>query len=150
MASLEEATTSLDVEAQPANGAFVARHLLQFTTSVAVAAWGLKYRSLQAIAASVAARRARLRMPEAESVQAMRSGVAAYEALRPFVFTAREKCLLDSVTLVTFLAREGLAPRWVIGVKTAPFGAHSWVQSGMTVLNDQHEYVCQFRPILVV
>ncbi len=148
--SLEEATASLDAEATPGCGAFGVRHLLRFTTSFAAAAWGLRYRSLQAIACSVATRRARLPMPEAESVQAMRSDVAAYEALRPFVFTAREKCLLDSLTLVSFLAKEGLAARWVIGVKTNPFGAHSWVQSGTTVLNDQHEYVCQFRPILVV
>ena len=150
MISLQEATASIDVDAPLASRAFGSRRLLQFTTSVAVAAWGLRYRSLQAVARSIATRRALLLMPEAESLQAMRSGVAAYEALRPFVFTAREKCLLDSLTLVTFLAKEGLAPRWVIGVKAGPFGAHSWVQSGKTVLNDQHEYVCQFRPILVV
>jgi hypothetical protein len=150
MVGLEEATASIDIDASSAYRAFGARRFLQFTTSFAVAAWGLRCRSLQAIAGSIAARRACLLVPEAESLQAMRSGLAAYEALRPFVFTAREKCLLDSLTLVTFLAKEGLAPRWVIGVKVGPFGAHSWVQSGNTVLNDQHEYVCQFRPILVV
>ena len=80
----------------------------------------------------------------------MRPALLAYETLRPFVFTAREKCLLDSLALVMFLAKDGLLPRWVIGVRTGPFGAHSWVQCGTTVLNDQHEYVRQFRPILVV
>lgn len=150
MLNLDQATASIDVDASPACRTLGTRRFLQFTTSVAVAAWGLRYRSLQAVARSIAARRALLSMPEAESLQAMGSGVAAYEALRPFAFTAREKCLLDSLALVTFLAKDGLAPRWVIGVKAGPFGAHSWVQSGKTVLNDQHEYVCQFRPILVV
>jgi len=150
MLNLEQATASIDVDASPACRTLGTRRFLQFATSVAVAAFGLRYRSLQAVARSMAARRALLPMPEAESLEAMGSGVAAYEALRPFFFTAREKCLLDSLALVTFLAKEGLAPRWVIGVKAGPFGAHSWVQSGKTVLNDQHEYVCQFRPILVV
>ncbi len=150
MVSLEAASASIDVDAPSAHLAFAPRRLLQFTTSVAAAAWGLRCRSLQAIARSIAARRALFPVPDAEPLRAMQSGVAAYEALRPFVFTAREKCLLDSLTLVTFLAKEGLAPHWVIGVKAAPFAAHSWVQSGRTVLNDQHEYVCQFRPILVV
>lgn len=150
MINLEDATASMDVEVSPAFRSFGTRRLLQFTTSVAIAAWGLRYRSLQTVAHLIAARRAQLLMPEAESLQGMRSSVAAYEALRPFVFTAREKCLLDSLTLVTFLAKEGFAPRWVIGVKVGPFGAHSWVQCGKTVLNDQHAYVRQFRPILVV
>jgi hypothetical protein len=35
-------------------------------------------------------------------------------------------------------------------VTTRPFGAHSWVQDGTMVLNDQHEHVRGFRPILVV
>lgn len=150
MIILEQATASIDLDASPACRTLGTRRFLQFATSVAVAAWGLRYRSLQAVARSMAARRALFRMPEAESLQAMGSGVAAFEKFRPFVFTARERCLLGSLALVTFLAKDGLAPRWVIGVKAGTFGAHSWVQSGKTVLNDQHEYVCQFRPILVV
>jgi len=80
----------------------------------------------------------------------MRDGTAAYERLRPFVFTARDRCLYDSLALLGFLAKERHFPRWVVGVKTSPFGAHSWLQSGGTVVNDHHEYVRRFRPILVV
>ena len=86
----------------------------------------------------------------ANTCAAMHAGVAAYEAMRPLLFTARKECLLDSLALMAFLATEDVFPRWVLGVKTGPFGAHSWVQSGSTVLNDQHEHVRQFVPILVV
>lgn len=148
--TLQAATASIDIDAPLASRFLGARRLLQFTGSVAVAAWWLRCRSLEAAANSITARRSQLPSTQAESLALMRPGMLAYEALRPFAFTAREKCLLDSLALVTFLARDGLLPRWVIGVKTSPFGAHSWVQSGTTVLNDQHEYVRQFSPILVV
>lgn len=150
MITLEEASASVDVEASPTSRALGARRLLQFTGSVAVAAWWLRCRSLLAIANSLTARREQFLGPKTMALDAMGASVAAYEALRPFVFTAREKCLLDSIALTIFLARDGLFPHWVIGIKTRPFGAHSWVQSGGTVLNDQHGYVRQFRPILVV
>jgi Transglutaminase-like superfamily len=147
---LEEASLSIDASTPPTSRLPSAGSSLQFATSVAVAAWWLRCRSLQAVTSSITARRDHLLTPEAESLEAMRPRVAAYEALRPFFFTAREKCLLDSLALIMFLAKDGLLPRWVIGIKTNPFGAHAWVQCGSTVLNDQHEYVRQFRPILVV
>lgn len=150
MNALVTAATSID-ESPPAASRFPGvRRSLQFTTSVAQAAWCLRFRSLQTIASSITVHRERLVTPGSDSIEAMRPAVLAYETLRPFVFTAREKCLLDSLALITFLAKDGLLPCWVIGVRTRPFGAHSWVQCGSTVLNDQHEYVRQFRPILVV
>jgi hypothetical protein len=82
--------------------------------------------------------------------ESIRLAALTFERLRPLAFSARDRCLHDSLALVLFLFAEGLSARWVIGVKTNPFGAHSWVQSGRTVLNDQHEYVRAFRPILVV
>jgi len=100
----------------------------------------------------LAARRAEHAAPpdSSESLDAMKACASAFERLRPLVFTAQEKCLYDSLALMAFLASEGLFPRWIIGVKTGPFGAHAWVQSGHTVLSDQHEYVRRFQPILVV
>jgi hypothetical protein len=70
--------------------------------------------------------------------------------MRPLVITSHDKCLHDSLTLLRFLAAEKLYPSWVVGVRTRPFAAHSWVQSGDLVLNDTHEYVRGFTPILVV
>ena len=148
--TVEEATASLDLEDASTDRTIGARQLAHFLKSAAVAAWWMRCRSLHSITIAVATRRERLKGRSSDSLEAMRRGTAAYEKLRPFVFTAQERCLHDSLALVGFLATEGALPRWVIGVKTGPFGAHSWVQSGETVLNDQHEYVRRFRPILVV
>ncbi|MCX2864902.1 lasso peptide biosynthesis B2 protein [Paucibacter sp. PLA-PC-4] len=148
--ALEMAGASIHEGPPAASGFPSMRRSLQFASSVALAGWCLRFCSLQTIARSITAHRERLCTPGSESLEAMRPALLAYETLRPFVFTAREKCLLDSLALVMFLAKDGLLPRWVIGVRTGPFGAHSWVQCGTTVLNDQHEYVRQFRPILVV
>lgn len=45
-------------------------------------------------------------------------------------------CLLDSISLVKFLARRHLSANIVFGVTNDPFTAHCWVQSGDVVLND--------------
>ena len=151
--SIQEATSTIVLDTDPACAPTAARRFmdaLQFTHSVASASCGLRCRSLLAISRTLAVRRARVLGPRAESLEAMTPAVAAYERLRPFLFTARAQCLLDSLALLGFLARSGFAARWVVGVRTGPFAAHSWVQHGSTVLNDQHEYVRQFRPIHVV
>ncbi|BAL94043.1 lasso peptide biosynthesis B2 protein [Rubrivivax gelatinosus] len=82
--------------------------------------------------------------------EALRHAVARYDKLRPLAFAAQDRCLYDSLALLLFLASEGHCPRWVVGVRTRPFAAHSWVQSGSLVLNDQAEHVRAFSPILVV
>lgn len=150
--TIEEATSSLDFENAVTDSGISAQRLGRFLQSAAAAALWMRFRSLHSVATAVSSRRKRLQNPasDAGALDAMWSSTAAYEKLRPFVYTSQDKCLHDSLALVGFLASEGAFPRWVIGVKTRPFGAHSWVQSGGTVLNDQHENVRRFRPILVV
>ena len=80
----------------------------------------------------------------------MHAEAARYTRLRPFALTTYDRCLNDSLALIHFLATQGHFPRWVIGVRVQPFGAHSWVQSGDVVLNDLPENVRHYRPILVV
>jgi hypothetical protein len=75
--------------------------------------------------------------------------VARFERLRPLFFSARDACLLDSLALLEFLASHGMHADWVFGVRTRPFAAHCWVQSGDAVCNDEPERVCRFTPILV-
>lgn len=150
--SLPEATSSLNFEAPVTDADIGALRLARFVRSAAVASLWIRCRSLDAIATAVARRRDRARKATGKraALDRMRDSAAAYQRLRPFVFTAHERCLHDSLALMDFMAGEGVFPHWVIGVKTRPFGAHSWVQSGGTVLNDLHENVRQFRPILVV
>lgn len=148
--AIAEATASLGDEDPLTDIKLGARRVANFLRSAAIASWCLRRRSLDSIAKMVATRRDRLSCPGADSLEPLRAGTAAYERLRPFAFTARDQCLYDSLALLGFLATERLFPRWVVGVKTSPFGAHSWVQSGGIVVNDHHEYVRRFRPILVV
>jgi hypothetical protein len=124
--------------------------LARFLSSAVTASAWLRWRSLAEIVQLVAARRARQSTPHGTtSLEVVREAVAAYLRLRPFAFTAQDRCLHDSLTLVHFLGSERMAVNWVIGVRTQPFGAHAWVQHGDTVLNDQHEHVRRYQPILV-
>lgn len=64
--------------------------------------------------------------------------------------SAADRCLPRSIALALRLARDGLAAQLVIGVRTNPFGAHSWTQHDDEVLNDTVEEVLRFTPILVI
>jgi hypothetical protein len=76
--------------------------------------------------------------------------LSVYTYIRMFVFARRERCLLDSMVLVEFMASFGVFPKWVIGVQVRPFGAHSWAQHEHQVLNGTTGFVRAYRPILVV
>lgn len=78
------------------------------------------------------------------------AAAASYLRLRPFALTTHDRCLHDSLALIHFLTTRGLIAQWVIGVRLRPFGAHSWVQRGSVVLNDQPDHVRAYEPILVV
>ena len=123
---------------------------VRFAKAASSAYLSLRLRSLQSIASNVLRRRLRSRSGSASDDRSLREGVAAYTQLRPLVFTVRDKCLFDSLAMLDFLAAEGLHVNWLIGVKTHPFTAHSWLQSGSFVLNDHHEHVRSYRPILGV
>ena len=147
--TVDEATGSLDFEDLVTSVRISAGRLSRFLRCSATASLRLRLQTLQLIAASLADRKARLDRPSC-TWETLKESAIAFEKLRPFVFSARSKCLYDSLAMIEFLAAEGKAANWVIGVTTAPFGAHAWVQSGSIVLNDQHENVRRFRPILVV
>jgi hypothetical protein len=145
--ALKEATRSLNAEdsvPRPRTGWLRLARVLHASTATAIQ---LRTRSLAAIARATSDRRGARLHP---SLEALQEAVAAYLKLRLFVFTAHDRCLHDSLTLHRFLASEGMSAQWVIGVRTHPFGAHSWLQAGETVVNDLHENVRGYRPILVV
>lgn len=151
------ASTVLPVPARSINGddeapeaAIGWRRFSQFWRCACLAALRLRVLPLGSVADGVSRRRRSAhhlshRAPDA----AVRAAVAAYQRLRLFAFTAHDRCLHDALTLVGFLATQGIAAHWVIGVRTRPFGAHAWAQIGDAVLNDQHEQVRRYTPILV-
>jgi len=79
-----------------------------------------------------------------------RRATEAFIRMRPLLFGAQDACLYDSLALTRFLSYYRQYPACVIGVRTAPFGAHCWVQEGGFVFNDAPEYVRRFTPILAV
>jgi hypothetical protein len=86
------------------------------------------------------------REPDAKEIQAL---VAAFEAWRPYYPRARI-CLFDCIAMRSWLAQYGIASRIVFGVKTRPFEAHCWLQSGVCVINERLERARSFQPILAV
>jgi hypothetical protein len=76
--------------------------------------------------------------------------VDVFRRMRTYVFAAEGRCLLHALTLTKFLSRYGLHTHWVIGVRTQPWGAHSWVQWQRFLVDTTPEKVGQFLPILVV
>lgn len=72
-----------------------------------------------------------------------------FDAVRRFTPFARN-CLLDSLALDTWLARDRVDARLVFGVAAQPFAAHCWLQSGSALLNDHYDRVSRFTPILAL
>ena len=116
----------------------------------AAAKWALRHRPIKAVVEKAQQRKRRAETGVAVDLNAMRPLVTAFLYLRPWFYTARNACLLDSLTLINFLAGYGFFPQWIFGVKTDPFYAHCWVQEGDCVFNDTPDYVRGFSPILVV
>lgn len=59
-------------------------------------------------------------------------------------------CLMRSLQMLLYLRALGHAPAWVFGVRTWPFQAHCWLQSGDVVLDDHLEHVRAFVPIMAI
>lgn len=128
-----------------------AARVARFLLAVTGAAVRLRWRGLDHIVNAVRARKAKGTAAGAQfQLRAAQEAVMAFDHLRPLAFSSRGACLLDSLAVIDYLAGEHLYPTWVIGVKTKPFGAHSWVQQDQDVLNDLPEHVRAFTPILTV
>lgn len=78
---------------------------------------------------------------------ALTEAVAQFENLRPWL-PLQGECLLRSYHLRTFLRARGLDALWVFGVRTWPFDAHCWLQSGETVLDEDLERLSAYHPIM--
>jgi hypothetical protein len=127
------------------------RQFAQLLLAYARARALLRWWSLEVIVSRVSRKTSRYRrLSVAHDAPKIRSLVRAYRRLSPLVFTARNACLLDSLVLIDFLFQSALPATWVVGVRTQPFVAHSWVQHDDVVLNDSVEKVRSFTPILAV
>ncbi len=124
---------------------------INFVLAHASAYFSLRIRSLHH-----AVQRVRTRKEHASANQApfdfkrAEDLVRVFRCIRPFVYASRNKCLLDSLTLVEFFARYEMYPQWVLGVRIHPFRAHAWVQEGAVLLDDDTARVAAYVPILAI
>jgi len=123
-----------------------ASHLARIAIAAVQARLWLRLRSIEWIVDNLS--RTEVRSPIDES--AARNLVALFYAARPFLFSSRNACLFDSLALLLFLRQLGVYPHWIFAVRTGPFAAHCWLQSGHIVLNDTVDNVRSYTPIMSV
>lgn len=124
------------------------RHIVDFLRACTWARRSVRSRTLYLVAEDIGKRKnAAAACFDAERAIEL---VGIFRRLRPHTFAARDQCLFHALALVRFLASYGIHPTWVIGVRTKPWAAHSWVQHGTLLLDANPEEVCEYTPILAI
>jgi hypothetical protein len=124
-----------------------ARHAVDFARACLTAKFLLRWRSLEALSRRLVRHRERVPLASAHSPR-LRELVAVFVRMRPFLYTAYDACLFNSLALHEFLLHYGLRTQFIIGVTARPFKAHCWLQVGPTVVNDSPSDIWRFTPIL--
>lgn len=127
------------------------RDVVRFLDAYRQVSWALRYRSFEAVVRDVVD--ARMRAVSEESSLNLSHAIellSVFRRMRGYIFAVRNRCLLHALLLTKFLMRYDQRPTWVIGVRTAPFAAHSWVQHAHFVLDTTPEKVCPYTPILAI
>lgn len=86
---------------------------------------------------------------EADIQQRTVEAATVFNRVRPYV-PIETCCLVDSLSMIRFLAKLGLAAHLVMGVACDPFSAHAWVQYDHLVLNDTVGNAQAYVPIRVI
>lgn len=107
----------------------------------------LRLRGLHAVIAWLRERKSANRC--LATADAQKQAAAAFARLR-LVAAERNNCLTRSIAVADRLIGIGARPDLVIAVKLRPFYAHAWVQCDGWLVNDRHEFVRNYVPILVV
>jgi hypothetical protein len=131
------------------NAARVAR----FVATCSAVAFRLKFRPLEQSLAHLAQRKSRSTahfIADGAALDEARDLTRTFLHLRPLAYAARDRCLLDSLTLAEFLAGYGIRASCTFGVRANPFEAHCWVQIGSHVVNETPEMARRYAPILCV
>ncbi|QLC24896.1 lasso peptide biosynthesis B2 protein [Parasphingopyxis algicola] len=130
-------------------------HVINFFSALIVVKTMLRFASMDRIITRVRRRRERNRSrlqdgPEAPDLDRVNEMVEIYKMLKPLFVTVKDNCLFNSFFLIEFLARYGIYPNWVFGVRLNEFYAHCWVQDGDLIYDDFVDTVCQNQPIMAV
>ncbi|MDB5076657.1 MAG: hypothetical protein JWO42_2836 [Chloroflexi bacterium] len=114
--------------------------------SLAGVAVGLRTRAFASLISSLRARKAG-RPPQPRA--SMQELLDAYFAARP-LFPIKPICRLDAPALCALLWRHGHDAELVFGVRLNPFAAHCWAQAHSAILNEPHDALRQYTPIMTV
>jgi hypothetical protein len=120
---------------------------------VAMVRWQLKVRRLKSILQALSDYRNRktslLVGDQAELRQRLSEAATMFNRVRPYV-PIETRCLIDSLSMIRFLAKRGMHAHLVMGVACDPFSAHAWVQHGPLVLNETVGAAQAYVPIRVI
>lgn len=120
---------------------------------VAMMCWQLKVRRLKNVLQALSdyrnKRTSSLVHDQAKLRQHLSEAAIAFNRVRPYV-PIEMSCLIDSLSMVRFLAKRGLHAHLIMGVACDPFSAHAWVQHGPLVLNETIGTVQAHVPIRVI
>lgn len=135
------------------NGHVSARVIRDVFINVFVMRWQLRTRRLKSILLGLNEYR-RAHVSSAASAgpeyrQHLREAATTFHRIRPYV-PVETCCLIDSLSMIRFLAKQGLHSHLVIGIACDPFSAHAWVQHGPMVLNETVGTAQAHVPIRVV
>lgn len=120
--------------------------------TVAMMRWQLKVRHLKPILQGLSDYRDSRTSPLSDGhagQQRLLEAATAFNSVRPYVPVAT-CCLIDSLSMIRFLAKRGLPGRLVMGIACDPFSAHAWVQHGPLVLNESVGVAQAYVPIRVI
>jgi hypothetical protein len=135
--------------AYPRKGIPRLRHSVAFARAFRWAKRSIDSRDLYSIVREIECEKSQLAPAEADKAQAVES-VSAFRRLRPYVFAAKDQCLMHALALTKFLMLSGTSPTWIIAVRPRPWAAHSWVQLDNLVLDSNPEEINGYTPILAV
>jgi hypothetical protein len=125
-------------------------HVLNFFAAAATASKNLRWESIERTVRTVENRKSTHTTAAASlDIDAISDLFEIFHTLRPY-YPRKYLCLFDSLALLHFLARYGVFPQWVYGVKVEPFAAHCWVQAGDAVVNDIIDNVRDYTPIMSI
>jgi hypothetical protein len=127
--------------------------LAEVVATTLITRWELKHRPLRAVLARAAFYRDRqlLRATAGADPKVMDPAVASALFMRARVHCPLDMvCLLDSLSMLKFLARRGARASIVFAVASDPFSAHCWVQAGNVALNDTVGNVRAHTPIWIL
>ncbi len=122
--------------------------IASLAASLATMALNYRRRSFAELLAKAQERHMRVGSEAADPEIGMRAALA-FRTLLPWS-PVQGACLFQAFLLLDYLGRRGQIADWVFGVRTWPFSAHCWLQSGVAVLNDTVDRVRAYQPILIV